>query len=54
MMMNFILGLVAIAALWLLWGGVTMIRRNQDRQKGGLMIIAALVFIANVLIIVWP
>jgi hypothetical protein len=33
---------------------VRLIRAAKERRKGGLMIIAALVLLANVLIIAWP
>lgn len=43
------LSLLTIAAIVLVWGGVTMIRKG-DRTKGVLMIVCALVLVGNVLI----
>ena len=44
------LTLAMIAAIALLIGGVTLVRRAQDRKRGALMIVAALVLVGNVLI----
>lgn len=48
------LALLMLAAAGLAWGGVTMIRRgNQkggDRTKGVLMLVCAVVLVGNVLI----
>jgi predicted permease len=46
------LGMIAVLAL--IWGGVFLIRKGDDRQKGWLMIVAALVLFANILILTWP
>lgn len=46
---NTTLSLLLIAAVVLVWGGVTMIRKG-DRTKGVLMIVCALVLVGNVLI----
>jgi hypothetical protein len=46
------LGVIAVLAL--IWGGVFLIRKGTDRQKGWLMIVAALVLFANILILTWP
>lgn len=43
------LSLLTIAAIVLVWGGVTMIRKG-DRTKGVLMIVCAVVLAGNVLI----
>lgn len=43
------LSLLTIAAIILVWGGVTMIRKG-DRTRGVLMIVCALVLAGNVLI----
>jgi hypothetical protein len=46
---------IAICAVFaLVWGGIWMIRKGNERQKGALMIIAALVLLGNVLIWSWP
>ena len=46
---NMTLSLLTIAAIVLIWGGVTMIRKG-DRTKGVLMIVCAVVLVGNVLI----
>jgi hypothetical protein len=46
------LAMLAVAAL--LFGGVRAILKHKDRKRGGLMIAAALVMLANVLINAWP
>jgi len=46
---NLTLSLLLIAAVVLVWGGVTMIRKG-DRTKGVLMIVCAVVLVGNVLI----
>ena len=45
-----LLALAMLAAFLLIIGGVAMWRRQGDRQKGLLMIAAAIVLVANVLI----
>ena len=35
-------------------GGIRLIRRAKETRKGWLMIVAALTFLGNVLIITWP
>ena len=52
-MINLFLSLAMLAAGALIWGGVVLIRRGQ-KQKGALMTVAALVLVANVLIIALP
>ena len=47
---NWALGLAMVAAFLLIAGGIVMIRRERDRKRGALMIVAALVLIANVAI----
>jgi hypothetical protein len=42
------IAMIAVAALSL--GGISLIRRGQDRKRGWLMIVAALVLLGNVLI----
>ncbi len=53
-MNQFFLVLATAAAIALIWGGVALIRQRQERQKGVLMIVAAVVLIANVAIVAWP
>lgn len=51
---NLTLSLLLIAAVMLVWGGVTMIRKGDraggNRTKGLLMIVCAVVLVGNVLI----
>jgi hypothetical protein len=47
---NWALGLAMVAAFLLILGGIALIRRDHDRKRGALMILAALVLIANVAI----
>ncbi|HEV7288713.1 hypothetical protein [Sphingomonas sp.] len=51
---NTTLSLLTIAAIVLVWGGVTMIRKGDraggSRTKGVLMIVCAAVLVVNVLI----
>lgn len=51
---NLTLSLLMIAAVVLVWGGVTMIRKGDrdggNRTKGLLMIVCAVVLVGNVLI----
>lgn len=49
-----ILSLAVIASVALVWGGVRLIRRAHETRKGWLMIVAALVMMANVMIVAWP
>ena len=49
-----LLSIAILAALALTWGGGRLIFQRRDRYKGGLMIVAALVLLANVLIASWP
>lgn len=44
------LSIAMIAVILLVIGGVRMITKQRDRTKGVLMIVAALVLLANVLI----
>ncbi|MFM8542918.1 MAG: hypothetical protein ACKOAM_06755 [Chakrabartia sp.] len=53
-MSDIFLSIAILACAALIWGGVRLIRAAKERRKGGLMIIAALVLLANVLIIAWP
>ena len=44
------LGIAMIAVILLTAGGIRLIVRRDDRQKGWLMIVAAMVLLGNVLI----
>ena len=46
--------IAVLAAFALVWGGIVLIRRERERQKGVLMIVAAFVLLANLLIWAWP
>jgi hypothetical protein len=43
-------GLLMLAVFGLAAGGVYIIRQGRDRKRGTLMLVAAAVFLANVLI----
>lgn len=47
------LSIAMIAIAVLIWGGINVMRR-QNKQRGILMLAAALVLLLNVLIIGWP
>jgi hypothetical protein len=47
---NWALGIAMLAAFLLVAGGIVLIRRDHDRKRGILMIVAAAVLIANVAI----
>ena len=47
---NWALGLAMIAAFLLVIGGIVLIRRDHDRKRGVLMLLAAAVLVANVAI----
>ncbi len=52
--LTFALSIAMLAAFALIAGGVVLIVRKRDRQRGLLMIGVSLVLIVNVLIWVWP
>ena len=47
---NWALALAMVAAFLLIVGGIVLIRRDHDRKRGVLMLVAAAVLIANVAI----
>lgn len=49
-MTDLALGLAMLAVFALTSGAVVLLRRGQDRQRGWLMLAAAIVLLANVLI----
>ena len=49
-----ILSIAILAVFALTWGGGRLLFRGQDRTRGILMIVAALVLLGNVLIWAWP
>jgi hypothetical protein len=49
-----LLSITVLASVALVWGGVKLMRRPDDRQRGILMLIAAAVLFGNVLIQTWP
>jgi hypothetical protein len=49
-----LLSIATLAALALAIGGIWRIVRRGERRQGSLMIVAALVLIANVAIWAWP
>ena len=50
MLANWALGLAMVAAFLLVIGGIVLIRRDHDRKRGVLMLVAAAVLVANVAI----
>lgn len=44
--------MLVVAAL--VWGGVVLWRRGEDKRRAVLMLVAALVLFGNVLIWAWP
>lgn len=53
-MSDAILSLAVLASAALICGGLRLIRAANEVRKGRLMIVAAIVLMANVLIIAWP
>jgi high-affinity Fe2+/Pb2+ permease len=49
-----LLSIAVLASFALVWGGIVMMRKPEDRQRGILMLIAAAVLFGNVLIQAWP
>lgn len=43
-------GLLMLAVFALTAGGIYLIRQGRDRKRGALMLVAAVVFLANVVI----
>lgn len=48
--LGWFLSIAMIAIIALTWGGVKQVRNPEDRKRGWLMLIAALVLLGNVLI----
>jgi hypothetical protein len=48
-----ILSIAVLAVVALIIGGARLITKHKDRKKGGLMIGAAIVLLANILLIAW-
>lgn len=48
------LTIAMLAIFALVAGGIVLLRRGQDRKRGVLMLVAALVLFGNVLIWTWP
>ncbi len=53
-MTNLFLALAMLAVFGLSFGGIVLLRRGTDTKRGILMLVAALVLLANVLLITWP
>jgi hypothetical protein len=51
---DLVMSLAMLAVAGLTWGGITQIRRVQDRKRGILMLVAAVVLLGNILVLVWP
>lgn len=48
------LSITMFVVIALIWGGIALWRRGEDRRRAGLMLVAALVLFGNVLIWTWP
>ena len=48
------MSLAMLAVAGLAFGGIVQIRRAEDRKRGILMLVAAVVLLGNVLLLVWP
>ncbi len=49
------MGMAMLAVFALMAGGIYLIRRSPvDRTRGRLMLVAAVVLLANILIVSWP
>lgn len=53
-MKDFALGLLMLGVFALTWGGVYLLRNGGDRKRAMLMLVAAAVFLGNVLILTLP
>ena len=49
-----LLSIAMLAAIALALGGTWTLAKRRDRKRGILMLLAALVLLANVLILAWP
>jgi hypothetical protein len=52
-MTSLISGIAMIAVFALIWGGVMILRKREDRKRGILMLAAAAVLFGNVLILTY-
>ena len=52
-MTSLISGIAMIAVFALIWGGITILRKREDRKRGILMLAAAAVLFGNVLILTY-
>ena len=48
------LSITVVLVVALVWGGISLIRRGEDRRRAVLMLVAAAVLLGNVLIWTWP
>lgn len=49
-----LLSVAVLASVALVWGGIVLIRRGNDRKRAILMLVAAAVLFGNILIWTWP
>lgn len=49
-----LLSVAMLAVIALVWGGIALMRRGNDRKRAVLMLVAAAVLFGNVLIWTWP
>ncbi len=51
---DIMLSITMIVVGALAWAGIALMRRGEDKKRAGLMLVAALVLLGNVLIWAWP
>lgn len=51
---DMMLSVTMVVIVALAWGGIVVVRKRNDRGRGWLMIVAAIIFLGNVLIWTLP
>lgn len=51
---DMMLSVTMVVIVALAWGGIVLVRKRNDRGRGWLMIVAAIILLGNVLIWTWP
>lgn len=49
-----LMSLSMFAFIVLVWGGIVLLRRGNDRKRAILMLTAAVVLLGNILVWTWP
>ncbi len=49
-----LMSLSMFAFIALVWGGIVLLRRGNDRKRAILMLTAAVVLLGNILVWTWP